>query len=227
MRRPGRSTPRLRWMSPASPGELKPMDRLMIWLERNREEYRASKRKIDLLEQLGEEMATNGIYGLTINSIRSQISRLKHGVQAKAEGGKCASKDVNAYYDRLLDVLFDDNERAEMRERAREHEGGRPLLSTRGNLENRQARTTRSKAPRELQTIKTESEVTDESEAEDQGTAARPLSAANFQRLAPVDPILDTMEIRRRYELLSARQGLQSQGVDPETIESFVPLNLT
>ncbi|EGZ05703.1 hypothetical protein PHYSODRAFT_533083 [Phytophthora sojae] len=189
MRRPARSTPhatpRLRWMEPTSPGEQSPMDRLMTWLERNGDEYRASKRKIDLLEQLGEEMATNGIYGLTISSIRSQISRLKNGVQTKAEGGNCASKDVNVYYDRLLGVLFDDEERAAMRERA-------------------------SAAANEL---------------EDHEAAARPRVSANLKRLAPIDPILDTAEIRRRFELLSARQGLQSQGVDAETIDSFLPLH--
>ncbi|KAG6618836.1 uncharacterized protein IUM83_01602 [Phytophthora cinnamomi] len=195
------------------------MDRLMAWLERNSDEYRSSKRKIGMLEQLCEEMAANGIYGLTINSIRSQISRLKNGVQMKAEGGKCTSKDVNIYYDRLLDVLFDDEERAEMRERAaaQEREAPRPLLTT------RRART-RSQHPQEREITKTEFEATDESEAEDQGIAATQRPSANSQQLAPIDPILDTVEIRRRFELLSARQGLQSQGVDPATIDSFLPL---
>lgn len=211
-------------MEPTSPGEQSPMDRLMTWLERNGDEYRASKRKIDLLEQLGEEMATNGIYGLTISSIRSQISRLKNGVQTKAEGGNCASKDVNVYYDRLLGVLFDDEERAAMRERAsaaaNERERGplRPLLTTRRAA-------TRAKAPQEREDVKEESEATDESEVEDHEAAARPRVSANLKRLAPIDPILDTAEIRRRFELLSARQGLQSQGVDAETIDSFLPLH--
>ncbi|POM71894.1 Hypothetical protein PHPALM_11477 [Phytophthora palmivora] len=180
MRRPKRTTPhvvsRIRWTTSASPGEPTPMDRLMSWLERHGEEFRMSKRKIELLEQLGEEMAASGIYGLTMSSIRSQLSRLKKGVQMRAEGGKCASTDVNRYYDRLLVLLFDEDERIEMRERAAEQV----------------------------------------SEVKDRGV--------DSAKLPIFDPVLDTMEIRRRFELLSARQGLQQQGVDRETIDSFLPL---
>ncbi|EEY66360.1 uncharacterized protein PITG_03925 [Phytophthora infestans T30-4] len=183
MRRPKRSTPhttpRLRWMESASPGVPTPMDLVMSWLERNGEAFRTSKRKIDLLEQLGEEMATNGIYGLTISSIRSQIYRLKSGVRKRAEGNKCSSAEANHYFDRLLPLMFTEEERANMRDH--------------------------------------------KSDAEDQDPEARQRPGAI---LKPICPVLDTTEIRRRFELLSARQGLKQQGVDPETIDSLLPLHL-
>ncbi|GMF12833.1 unnamed protein product [Phytophthora lilii] len=228
MRRPGRTTtthanPRLRWMAPASPGELSPMERLMAWLERNGEAYRVSKRKISMLEQLGEEMATNGIYGISISSIRSQISRLKNGVQMKAEGGECTMADVNRYYDRLLDVLFGEEERAEMRERAAERQRNSEhdhefatVFKTRGR---------RYAQVRSLESAQTESEATENSDNEDRGNVARQLPGADMHRLASNDNTLDTTEIRRRFELLSARQGLKDRGVDPETIDSFLPLH--
>ncbi|GMF18985.1 unnamed protein product [Phytophthora fragariaefolia] len=216
------ATPRLRWMVPASAGDLSPMDRLVAWLERNGEEYRASKRKVGMLDELVEEMATNGIYGVKNNSIRSQISRLKAGVLMKAEGGKCTLKDVNIYFDRLLDVLFDDEEKVEMRKRSATRKGAvEPgLLSASEKRASRQTLQPRQEG------IKTESEATNESESEeDRGSLVRQLPSPNFLNLAPTDAILDTVEIRRRFELLSARQGLQTQGVDPQMIDSFLPLH--
>ncbi|KAL3666748.1 hypothetical protein V7S43_008370 [Phytophthora oleae] len=173
------------------------MDILMSWLERNGEEYRQSKRKTPMVEQLCEEMATNGIYDLSIASIRSQLCRLKSGVQMKAQGGNCSSLDVNRHYDRLLHLLFDDNERAQMRERAAaepEMEPGAPPVVTKA----------------ESQTKKRKTEVT---------------SLFSSTSSQSIDPILDTTEIRRRFELLSARQELQQRGVDSETIDSFLPLD--
>ncbi|KAF4030661.1 hypothetical protein GN244_ATG17534 [Phytophthora infestans] len=231
MRRPKRSTPhttpRLRWMESASPGVPTPMDLVMSWLERNGEAFRTSKRKIDLLEQLGEEMATNGIYGLTISSIRSQIYRLKSGVRKRAEGNKCTSAEANHYFDRLLPLMFTEEERANMRDRAAER-------ATAGNDENKQEKNTSPSGNRKSQrprtrsvvpcdTVSAESNVKDKSDAEDQDPEARQRPGAI---LKPICPVLDTTEIRRRFELLSARQGLKQQGVDPETIDSLLPLHL-
>ncbi|ETK78546.1 hypothetical protein F441_15741 [Phytophthora nicotianae CJ01A1] len=222
MRRPKRSTPhtttRLRWMESASPGVPTPNDLLVSWLERNGEAFRTSKRKLNLLEQLGEEMATNGIYGLTISSIRSQICRLKKGVQMRAEGGKCTSTDANHYYDRLLLLLFSEEERISMRDRAAERstaviDEDKQGSNTSPPPGNHNSRRTRSRSRAELK---------DASDVEDQGQGARQRPGAILQ---PVYSVLDTTEIRRRFELLSARQGLKQQGVDRETIDSLLPLH--
>ncbi|KAG3205432.1 hypothetical protein JG687_00006726 [Phytophthora cactorum] len=213
-------------MASASPGDPTPMDLLMSWLERNGEEYRTSKRKLDLLEQLGEEMATNGIYGLTISSIRSQLSRLKNGVQMRAEGGKCTSTDANHYYDRLLPLMFSEEERSEMRDRAAERAAAaaanedeqEETTVPRGSRKSQRTRS-RSRMPRDV--VKPESKVKDNSDAEAQGHQVRQSPGAILQ---PIRPVLDTTEIRRRFELLSARQELQQQGVDRQTIDSFLPL---
>ncbi|KAG7392605.1 hypothetical protein PHYPSEUDO_014993 [Phytophthora pseudosyringae] len=211
MRRPKRTTrtPRLRWMASASSSDPSPMERLMSWLERHGEEYRTSKRKIDMLEQLGEEMATSGIYGLTVSSIRSQLLRLKNGVQMKAEGGKCTMTDVNRYYDRLLALLFDDEERAQMRERAAAARADEETASPRMSRRTR----TRSQPIVPRGVVNTVPEGTVEGAIEARGTI-----------LQPIGP--DTTEIHRRFELLSARQKLQQQGVDPDTIDSLLPLPL-
>ncbi|KAH7479649.1 uncharacterized protein KRP23_6437 [Phytophthora ramorum] len=202
----GLEAPRLRWMAPASPGALSPMERLMSWLERNGEEYRASDRKVEMLEQLGEEMGTNGIYEATLNSLRSQMSRLKGGVRLKAEGGKCAFKDVNRYYERLLRLLFSEEERAEMRERAEQRQ--------RERAESRRTRT----LPNQVHVEE------DTGDATENGGEARQLPATNIQRTATIDPILDADEIHRRFELLSSRQKLQAQGVEQDKIDWLLPL---
>ncbi|KAL4124769.1 hypothetical protein PRIC2_008363 [Phytophthora ramorum] len=202
----GLEAPRLRWMAPASPGALSPMERLMSWLERNGEEYRASDRKVEMLEQLGEEMGTNGIYEATLNSLRSQMSRLKGGVRLKAEGGKCTFKDVNRYYERLLRLLFSEEERVEMRERAEHRQ--------RERAESRRTRTLPNQVHAEE----------DSGDATENGGEARQLPATNIQRTATIDPILDADEIHRRFELLSSRQKLQAQGVEQDKIDWLLPL---
>jgi hypothetical protein len=218
MRRP-KATTRVRWMAPISPGEASPMDKVVAWLERNGDVYRASKRKLDMLEQVGEELETSGIYGLSVSAIRSQLTRLKHQVRLKAEGGLCTATDANRYYDRLLVTLFDEDERAAMRARADERATeeatepsaarSRPLLRT-----SRRSRS-RHSAPREA--TQQEAEATDDSDAEDQESE---------HAGADAQPILGTTEIRRRFELLSARRSLQRQGVDQETIDAMLPLRL-
>ncbi|KAL4151622.1 hypothetical protein PRNP1_008564 [Phytophthora ramorum] len=182
------------------------MERLMSWLERNGEEYRASDRKVEMLEQLGEEMGTNGIYEATLNSLRSQMSRLKGGVRLKAEGGKCTFKDVNRYYERLLRLLFSEEERVEMRERAEQRQ--------RERAESRRTRT----LPNQVHVEE------DTGDATENGGEARQLPATNLQRTATIDPILDADEIHRRFELLSSRQKLQAQGVEQDKIDWLLPL---
>ncbi|KAG1697570.1 hypothetical protein DVH05_016010 [Phytophthora capsici] len=200
MRRPKRSTPRLHWMAAASPGDRSPMDILMSWLERNGEEYRQSKRKIQMIEQLCEDMAMNGIYGLSIATVRSQLCRLKNGVQMIAEGRSCNSMDVNRYYDQLLLLLFDDNERAQMRERA----------AAEAQIHNDAA---------------ADPEPEPKAITEAVGKANKRGAEVTCAKLQSDGPILDTTEIRRRFELLCARQELQQRGIDPETIDTFLPLS--
>ncbi|KAK1947777.1 hypothetical protein P3T76_000067 [Phytophthora citrophthora] len=187
------------------------MDVLMSWLERNGEEYCQSKRKIDMVEQLCEEMATNGIYGLSIATIRSQLCRLKSGVQMKAEGRGCNSLDVNRYYDRLLFLLFDDDERDQMHERATTEQETEPKASP------VVAKSTTTAEKREIE--KTSVPSTTKRRG---GTVEASLPGTNSET---IDPMLDTTEIRRRFELLCARQELQQRGIDPETIDTFLPLS--
>ncbi|OWY95632.1 hypothetical protein PHMEG_00034313 [Phytophthora megakarya] len=175
MRVPKRTTPhatlRIRWMNSESPGVPTPMDRLVSWLERIGEEFRTSKRKLDLLEQLGDKNGDE--WHLRIDT--------EKGCKRKLKGGKCASNEVNQYYDRLLELLFSEEERVEMRERAVRRTADQQQERT-DRQENHKKRRTRatSRVPRDI-VIKEELDTSDE----DRRTEVRGANSI-------IDPILNS-----------------------------------
>lgn len=203
MARKARSTARLRWNLAASPNSLSPMERLVMWLERNGTEYRHSRRKTQMLGQFNEELETQGFHSTTTSAISSQILRLTRAVKAKAEGGTSTVRDIDRYYDRLLFLLFNEQERIEMNRRAAE----------RVQSESQDSRSTK---PRDKAKAATEKAKSSRQGAQKAGPK-RSKSTDETKEL-------NVGEIQRRYELVTARHKLLGQGIDQKEIDELFPL---